>query len=132
MVTLGLALWWGFALGSRLLIYSKDNHMRFGIITAAIACSSIWHPVNGSWMALNSRSSGERSITLAVFIMSANASGIVGSQLFQASDAPLYRVGWSVIVALVTLALVSSFVANIQYLVLNYRCWKNGSSKTEL
>lgn len=86
-------------------------------------------PVNGSWMALNARSAGERSITLAIFIMSANCSGIVGSQLFQQSDRPLYRTGWTVIVALASLALFSTIVANIQYWFLNRRLRRNGAEQ---
>lgn len=78
-------------------------------------------PVNGSWMALDARTAGERSITLAIFIMSANSAGIVGSQLFQASDAPVYRVGWTTIVALASVALFSSVFASAQYWVLNRR-----------
>lgn len=82
-------------------------------------------------MALNARSAGERSITLAVFIMSANTSDIIGSQLFQTKDAPLYRVGWTVIVALVSLAVASAIVANIQYWVLNHRLRRRGIEDKE-
>jgi hypothetical protein len=64
--------------------------------------------------------------SLAIFIMSANTSGIIGSQLFQAKDAPLYRVGWTIIVALVSLAVVSAVVANVQYWVLNGRLQRKG------
>jgi hypothetical protein len=78
-------------------------------------------PVNGSWMALNTDTSGERSITMAVLIMSANTSGIVGSQIFQQEDRPLYRTGWSIILALATFALMMSVVANLQYRALNRR-----------
>lgn len=63
---------------------------------------------------------------MAIFIMSANTSGIVGSQLFQQQDGPLYRTGWTVIVCLVSIALVTSIVANAQYRVLNWRNKRNG------
>jgi hypothetical protein len=80
-----------------------------------------WSPdaVNGSWLALNTRSAGERSITMAVLIMAANLSGIIGSQVFQAQDAPLYKTGWTVILALVSVALLMSALANVQYWLLN-------------
>lgn len=119
MVFLGILLFWGFTLGNRLVIHSKNSHLRFGILVTSVAFGSNWHPVNGSWMASNAKSAGERSITLAIFIMSANTSGIVGSQLFQAKDGPLYRTGWTVIVALVSVGLVMSAVANTQYYLLN-------------
>lgn len=70
-------------------------------------------------MSLNAQSAGERSITFAVFIMSANASGIIGGQLFQQQDGPLYRTGWTVITVLASFAVVASVVANAQYRWLN-------------
>ncbi len=70
-------------------------------------------------MALNARSAAERSITMAIFVMSANIAGIIGSQIFQAPDAPLYRTGWSVIVALISGALLMAILANAQYWLLN-------------
>ena len=72
-------------------------------------------------MALNAGTADERSVTMAILIMSANTSGIIGSQLFQQQDGPLYRTGWSVILALVTVALVASIAANAQYYFLNGR-----------
>ncbi len=80
-------------------------------------------------MALNSRSAGERSITMAVLIMSANTAGIVGSQIFQQEDRPLYRIGWTVILALVTTALVASVVANVQYWWLNRKQKREGEER---
>lgn len=75
--------------------------------------------MHGSWLALNAKTAGERSITMALFIMSANMSGIIGSQLFQAPDAPLYKTGWTVILVLTSLGVVMSIAANVQYWVLN-------------
>ena len=75
--------------------------------------------MNGSWMSLNAKSAGERSVTLAVFIMSANTAGIIGSQLFRSQDAPLYRGGWTAILSLVSVSLVMSIAANVQYYMLN-------------
>lgn len=58
---------------------------------------------------------------MAIFIMAANTSGIVGSQLFQQEDAPLYRTGWTIITVLVSVSLLASVVSNIQYRLLNRR-----------
>ncbi|RKL13130.1 hypothetical protein BFJ68_g7515 [Fusarium oxysporum] len=63
----------------------------------------------------------ERSITMAILIMSANTSGIIGSQLFQERDAPLYKTGWTAIMALASVGLVMAVVANLQYFFLNGR-----------
>ncbi|KJR89056.1 transporter [Sporothrix schenckii 1099-18] len=119
MVFLGMLIYWGFQLGNRLAIHSANSHLRFGLLVTSVAFGSNWHPVNGSWMASNAKSAGERSITLAIFIMSANTSGIVGSQLLQAKDSPLYKTGWTVMLALVSVGLVMSVIANVQYYLLN-------------
>jgi hypothetical protein len=54
-----------------------------------------------------------------MFIMSANCSGIVGSQLFQAKDAPHYRTGWTVIVCLISFAISLAIFNVVQYWVSN-------------
>lgn len=81
---------------------------------------------------MNARSAGERSITMAIFIMSANTSGIVGSQLFQSQDGPYYPVGWSVIVALVSVSLAATVVANAQYRLLNQKLRKEDEYEKKL
>ena len=70
---------------------------------------------------MNSPTSGERSLTMAGIIMSANTAGIVGGQLFQAHDAPLYKTGWTVAVGLTSVSLVAATAANVQYRLLNGR-----------
>ena len=79
-------------------------------------------------MAMNARSAGERSITLAILIMSANTSGIIGSQLFQSQDAPFYPIGWSAIIALISVALLSGAATNAQYWFLNRRQLNKGKA----
>jgi hypothetical protein len=80
-------------------------------------------------MALNARNAAERSITMAIFVMSANVAGIIGSQIFQAPDAPLYQTGWTVIVGLVSGALLMSMIANAQYWLLNRVQKREGEAK---
>lgn len=78
-------------------------------------------PVNGAWLSLNARTPGERSVTLAIHIMSANCAGIVGKQLFRSEDAPDYPIGFGVIMALTATAVVLSCAANLQYYLCNGR-----------
>lgn len=125
----GIFIWWLFLFISRLLVDSSNGAARFGVLTVAAAFGGTWHPVNGSWMALNAPTAGERSITMAILIMSANSAGIIGSQLFQEEDAPLYFVGWTMIVVLVSFALVAMMSANVQYWLLNRKFKKAGSPK---
>lgn len=138
MVFLGVLGLWVFQLGNRLLITSSNRDLRFGFLTMATAFMANWRmlpppisfpvditdrydsdAVNGAWLSLNARSAGERSITMAIFVMGANIAGIAGSQIFQAHDAPVYRTGWTIIVALCSASLFMSIVANAQYWLLN-------------
>lgn len=75
IVLIGASFWLVFTIGCRVVIYSPNNHTRFGLLTSAVAFSFLWHPINGSWMALNAQSAGERSMTMAILIMSANSAG---------------------------------------------------------
>ncbi|KAM0604208.1 hypothetical protein ACHAP1_005905 [Verticillium nonalfalfae] len=107
--------------GNRILVESTNSNLKFGILVCSIAFSWPWHAINGSWLALNAKTAGERSITMALHIMAANCSGIIGKQLFRSEDAPLYKTGFSVITGLSAAALVLSIVANVQYYFLNDR-----------
>ncbi|KAK1456031.1 alternative sulfate transporter [Colletotrichum cuscutae] len=119
-VFLGLFIFWGFNLGNYLLI-DAGRDARFAMLTLSTAFSFPWHPVNGAWVSANAESAGERSITMAILIMAANCSGIVGKQLFREEDAPKYRNGWTVITGLTTAAAACGIWANVQYYILNKR-----------
>ncbi|CAH0042809.1 unnamed protein product [Clonostachys rhizophaga] len=127
MVIFGTFISFIFLIAQRCIAETDKVTTKYAIITVIYAFSFNWHPINGSWMALNAKSAGERSITMAILIMAANASGIVGGQIFQASDAPNYKVGWSVSVALSCIGFVSSVVANVQYWNLNRLNKKKGN-----
>ncbi|KAL9949020.1 hypothetical protein ACHAQF_006950 [Verticillium nonalfalfae] len=120
-VSLGFLLGFAFNVGNRILVESTNSNLKFGILVCSIAFSWPWHAINGSWLALNAKTAGERSITMALHIMAANCSGIIGKQLFRSEDAPLYKTGFSVITGLSAAALVLSIVANVQYYFLNDR-----------
>lgn len=120
---------------NRVLVDSEVANLKYLFLILGIGFAQPWRtspssygllsnradPTNGSWMALNAQSAGERSVTLAVMIMSANTAGIIGSQLFREDDGPLYRNGWGAILGLVTVALVTTVAANVMYMVLNRR-----------
>jgi MFS family permease len=129
VVIAGLFLWWGFALGNLILTESTSQTARYALLTLAIAFSSPWHAVNGSWLAINAKSPGERSLRMAMFIMSANCSGIVGSQLFQANDKPKYHTGWTVIVSLVSVGILLASGNLIQYWISNKKISAENAEK---
>ncbi|PKS08524.1 hypothetical protein jhhlp_004909 [Lomentospora prolificans] len=124
MVTLGFILGLGFNIGNRVLVHSTDSNLRYAILTLSIAFAWPWHAVNGSWLAMNAKSAGERSITLAIHIMAANCAGIVGKQLFRSEDAPLYPRGFMTIAALTGSGVILSLLANLQYFLSNGRNWR--------
>ena len=127
------------------MVNSDNFQAKFAVLTMMTAFSFNWRksiytintplmalltvmldPVHGSWMALNTKSAGERSVTMAIFIMAANCSGIASGQIFQAHDAPRYQTAWSVTVALSCFAVVCSVLTNLQYWYLNRRNAKSG------
>ncbi|KXJ87076.1 alternative sulfate transporter [Microdochium bolleyi] len=63
------------------------------------------HPLNIAWMSLACRNPEERSLAMAMIIMSANIGAIYGAQLFQEDDKPLYRRAFNVNIGLIALAL---------------------------
>ncbi|KAF4457742.1 hypothetical protein F53441_366 [Fusarium austroafricanum] len=129
LVAIGILMFWAFTIADRVMVHSSDGHLRFALLTLTHAFGWQWHPLNGSWMSLNAGSAGERSITMAILIMSANTSGIIGSQLFQEHDAPLYKTGWTAIMALASVGFVMAIIANLQYFFLNGRRIGRGGLK---
>lgn len=121
LVTIGFILGLVFYIADRAVIYADSAKLRFALLTITIAFSWQWHPTNGLWLSLNTKSATERSITMAIHIMSANCAGLIGSQLFRSDDAPNYPRGWTVIIALSAVAVVLSIVANLQYYIGNGR-----------
>ncbi|KAL2206535.1 alternative sulfate transporter [Sarocladium strictum] len=119
MVLLGIA--------NRAIVNTDRLHGKFALITLIKAFGMAWHPVHGSWMALNTKSSGERSITMAIFIMSANVAGLASGQIFQAADSPLYRNAWTTVLALSCFGVVAAAWSNLQYWFLNRRAAKAGA-----
>ena len=119
LVFLATVLSFAFGLATRQLVASKDRDLKYGILVCTTLWGSVAHPLNGSWLAVNIRNPAERSITMALLIMTANAAGLAGAQIFQARDAPLYRTGFTVILTLASIALVFAIGSNTQYLWLN-------------
>jgi hypothetical protein len=63
---------------------------RWGLWTAVNAFAVGYHPIHNSWVQLNCEDPGERSISIAMWVMSAISGLMVGTQYFQAGDKPLY------------------------------------------
>lgn len=81
----------------------------FGIIWTQIF-ANFPHPLNIAWMSLACRDSEERSLAMAMIIMSANIGAIYGAQIFQSDDAPLYRRAFTINLSLLAGALVMAML----------------------
>ncbi|KAL6365580.1 hypothetical protein LRP88_01580 [Fusarium phalaenopsidis] len=119
MVLLGVVIGWALIIANRVLARTDKVDAKFAILTLIIAFSFNWHPVRASWVSLNAKSAGERSVTMTIFIMAANTSGIVSGQLFQAKDAPRYQTAWTATVALSCAGVAACIWTNFQYWWLN-------------
>ncbi|KAL2211264.1 alternative sulfate transporter [Sarocladium strictum] len=126
MVLIGVGIGWVLVVANRLIIYTGSNSSKFAVLTLIIAFSFNWHPVNGSWMALNAKSDGERSVSMALFNVAAQCAGIAAGQIFQASDAPRYETAWTVVMSLACVGVTACALTNVQYWWLNRYNKKRG------
>ena len=117
-----LPLTWTLILVS--IVYSQsvsDSWRQYTVWTLLNAGIATFHPVNGAWLSINSKTPQERSISLALWIMSANLSGVCGAQIFRAEDAPLYRKGVLAIVVLTATGWGITIFQGVQYYLSNRR-----------
>lgn len=68
------------------------------------------HPLNIAWMSLTCPDSEVRALAMAMIIMGANIAGIYGAQILRSDDSPLYRRGFTINCALLSLAIVLSLI----------------------
>ncbi|KAK6705539.1 hypothetical protein SNK05_009439 [Fusarium graminearum] len=68
------------------------------------------HPLNIAWMSLACDDSEERALAMAMVIMFANIAGIAGAQIFRSDDAPKYRRGFSINIAILAVGLALAAV----------------------
>ncbi|OAA36219.1 Major facilitator superfamily domain, general substrate transporter [Beauveria brongniartii RCEF 3172] len=132
LILFASVLSFAFCLATRQLATSTNRDLKYGILICSALWGSITHPLNGSWLAVNIRSPAERSITMALLIMTVNTAGRAGAQVFQAHDAPLYRTGFTVILSLASIGLIFAAVSNAQYLWLNKRLQSKETSEQEV
>ncbi|KAF6821161.1 alternative sulfate transporter [Colletotrichum musicola] len=80
----------GYILNRIFTEINKRGVRYFGVVWTQ-TFASFPHPLNITWMSLTCTDPEERSLAMAMIIMSANIAAIYGAQLFQADDKPLYR-----------------------------------------
>jgi MFS family permease len=119
MVLIGVLIGFSFTIANRETATSTNYDLRFALLVLIIGFSFCWHPIQGSWMSTNCKTAGERSITMAIFVMATNCAGIIGSQVFQERDAPLYQQAWNTCTILACLGLFGAIITFTQYWALN-------------
>ncbi|KAI8375570.1 major facilitator superfamily domain-containing protein [Blakeslea trispora] len=79
-----------------------DNANRWSLYAAALLTASYpsWHGMQIAWMSSNLAPIGKRTLALGAVIGAANICGVPGSQIYTVSDAPRYRFGNKVNIAL--------------------------------
>ncbi|KAK4183024.1 putative transporter [Podospora australis] len=109
------------------LIVAREVHphvgrwSRWGLWTAVNSFAVGYHPVHNTWLQLNCRSPGERSISIAMWVMSAISGLMVGTQYYQAGDRPFYYNGLRIQIIMVAVGILFALLQVGIYVVHNRR-----------
>ncbi|KFY44973.1 hypothetical protein V494_01226 [Pseudogymnoascus sp. VKM F-4513 (FW-928)] len=79
---------------------------RWGLWTAVNAFAIGYHPIQNTWLQLNCHDPAERSISIALWVMSAISGLMYGTQYFQEKDLPLYSRGLEIMIGVSAAGLV--------------------------
>ncbi|KAK5653409.1 hypothetical protein OQA88_8894 [Cercophora sp. LCS_1] len=94
---------------------------RWGLWTLVNSFAVGYHPVHNTWVQLNCRTPGERSISIAMWVMSAISGLMVGTQYYRASDRPFYQNGLRTQILMVTVGIIFASLQIAIYVVHNRR-----------
>ncbi|KAG0646065.1 MFS transporter prlL [Hyphodiscus hymeniophilus] len=110
---------------SLIIAHSVQPHVgrwsRWGLWTLVNAFAVGYHPSHNTWVQLNCKDSGERSIAVAMWVMSAISGLMVGTQYFQAGDAPRYQTGLRTMIIMVSVGIATALVQEVVYFAHNRR-----------
>lgn len=115
------------------LIVTREVHptagkwSRWGLWTTINAFAIGYHPVHNSWVQLNCKDPRERSISIAMWVMSAISGLMVGTQYYRADDLPFYNKGLRIQIIMVAVGMVFAIVQEGVYISYNrkaLRKWK--------
>jgi hypothetical protein len=106
---------------------SVGKWFRWGLWTTVNAFAIGYHPVHNSWVQLNCRDPRERSISIAMWVMSAISGLMVGTQYYRADDLPFYNKGLRIQIIMVAVGMFFAIVQELVYVLYNrgaMRKWK--------
>lgn len=72
-----------------------------------------------TWVSNNLSPTWKRSTGIALAITLANLGGVIGSNIYLAEEAPRYRTGYGVTIAVLVLAIVSTVILRLAYMRIN-------------
>jgi MFS family permease len=128
IITIGfLWVWW---IAFQQVSLGTDKWLKFAFITLVTAFGQIFHPLNATWLSLNQATPQERSIAMAIFVMSANTGAAVGSQILRSGDTG-YRKGFRACVGIVSAGLLVAVCQHVQYRLSNRRLKKEAAVEGE-
>lgn len=94
---------------------------RYVLWTTVNSLAVAYHPIHNTWLQLNCTDPQERSIAIAMWVMSAITGLMAGSQIFTANDAPFYHTGVVILIAMVAFGLLVVGVQLVVYHIFNKR-----------
>ncbi|KUI63014.1 hypothetical protein VP1G_10132 [Cytospora mali] len=104
-----------------------DRGMKYAAVVFSMATNSVVHIVNVGWLSANCQDPRQRSVAMAAIVMSANAAGIAGSQVFRTQDKPLYLHGFTACLALSALNILEIIAQSVWYFVSNRKLAKTNA-----
>ncbi|KAJ6788649.1 hypothetical protein PWT90_06957 [Aphanocladium album] len=100
---------------------SHDKWLRYAMLTLLSSGNALAQALNDAWLSINSPTSNYRSIGLAMAVMGSNIGVLVGPQMFQPADRPLYTSGFIGIMCLYASAIVITLIIMYTYIQDNKR-----------
>ncbi|KAF4869426.1 putative transporter [Colletotrichum siamense] len=94
---------------------------RWGLWTAVNSFAVGYHPANNSWVQLNCREPGERSISIAMWVMLSISGLMVGTQYYRGNDTPFYQTGLRTQIIMVSIGMGFAILQVIIYTLHNKR-----------
>ena len=88
---------------------------RWGLWTMVNAFAIGYHPVHNSWVQLNCKDPRERSISIAMWVMSAISGLMAGTQYFRGDDVPFYNKGLRTMIIMVAVGMVFAIIQEVVY-----------------
>ncbi|KAI8075346.1 major facilitator superfamily domain-containing protein [Gilbertella persicaria] len=110
-----------------------DNTNRWSLYVAALFTASYpsWHGMQIAWMSSNLAPIGKRTLALGAVIGAANICGVPGSQIYRVSDAPRYRYGNKINIALQAITAFMFLAQFARYVITNRIRSKKWNSMTK-